>query len=187
MRRPPEQPDRANDLAVADQYNFVDAFTPIRASNDVEGQRGGDSRGHAVSEGARVLGLDDAAFFPGEVDARRAFSLHAVDSGFWRERAEGRDHAANAAAQPDGNEDRVGLLAPILERLDDFDRVGSDAVDQVRLVGRMDVAQVFGLRQALDLLARLVEIAPVFDEPRAVSPRRLVLFGIIAERDDDRG
>src|SRR5262245_45399994 len=109
MRSPPEQPDRVNNLTVSDKYNFVD---PI--ADNVEGQPGVDSRGVAVGEGARVICLDDAAFLPGEVDARRAFGLHAVYSGFGRERAEGRDHPANAATQPDGDEDRVGLFAPIL-------------------------------------------------------------------------
>src|SRR5262245_28632254 len=181
MGCPPKQPDRADDLAVAAQNDLVNPVT-----DDVEGQRGGNPGGDAIGESVRVFGLDDAAFFPGEIDARRAFGLHAVDLGFGRERAKGRDHAANAAAESDGRENRVGLFAPLPQRFDDFNRVGPDAVDQMRLVGRMYVAQIFGFRQTFDLLARFVEVAAVFDQPRAVSPYRLVLFGVVAERYDDR-
>src|SRR5262245_7623068 len=144
MSCPPQQPDRADDLIVADQHNFINPDAPVGAPDDVESQRGGNPRGDAVGKSARVLGLDDAAFFPGEIDARRAFGLRAVDSGFGRKLSEGCDYAANAAPQPDGNDDRVDLLASFPHRLDNFDSVSSDAVDQIRLVGGMDVPQVFG-------------------------------------------
>src|SRR5262249_36657541 len=131
---------------------------------------------YAVGERVRVFGLDDATFFPGEIDARRAFGLHAVDPGFGRERAESRDHAANAAAEPNGHKDRVGLFPPLPQPFYDSNRAGSDGVDQMRLLGPTNIAQGFGPRQPFGRLARFVEIAAVVDEPRAVSPRRVFRF-----------
>src|SRR5262249_27828460 len=89
--------------------------------------------------------------------------------------------AAGAAAAANRDEDRVHVWLV----LEDLERVGADAGDEQRLVRRVDVAETSLRVDALDVLARFVEIAAEFDELGAVRAHGGVLFRVVPARHDD--
>src|SRR5262249_46763709 len=92
-------------------------------------------------------------------------------------RARGGDQrrAADAAAQADRHKDNIRRL----QLVEDLQRAGADARDQVGLIGGVDVAKSLAPGQLLAVDTRLVEIAAVLDDLGAKSTHRRHLVGVI--------
>jgi len=68
--------------------------------------------------------------------------------------------------------------------LEQFQCVGGDTLHKVRCEGG-DEQQILGGGQSVRFLARFLEIRAVLDQFGAEGGHRGVLFGAVAERDDD--
>src|SRR5581483_4191477 len=152
------------------------------ALQDGEWQIERDARRHPFGERVGLLAADALRAAPRSRERVGALGLDADDFGAAAGAAARNRAAAGAAAAANRHEDHVDVR----RLFDDLETVGADAGDEQRLDGRVDVPPRTLGEDLLEPLARLVEVAAVFDQLRAQRAHRRVLLGIVAERHDDR-
>src|SRR5205823_3712696 len=154
------------------------------------GQLEGGPRRHALGDGGHSIS-DKPPLLPGSVGGRRFGGLdpNDLDLGI---NGLGRDTGARrAAAAADRHDD--DLYIRLL--FHDFQRLGRDAGDQVRLVPRVDVSVAVLRGQPLTMFASLIEVLAVANDLRAKPADRFDLdrvraFGYADDRpnsEESRG
>src|SRR4051795_10395420 len=177
VRRPQRQPDAISELVFAQRHDVVQLTL-----EDAEGQIERDARRHPLRKRRRRVADDASAGAPG---ARERVGGRGLDADNGRAAADPRPHdraAARAAAAADRDEDGVDVRL----LLEYFQTISTDAGDEQRFVGGVNVAEPALVLQLLDLLARFVEVAAALDQLGAIGTHRGVLLGVIAERHDNR-
>ena len=171
------RPDAVGQLAFAQRHDLVELL-----AKDAERQIERHAGRHPFGERRDRVVAHARSRAPRARERVRALRLHADDGG---SAAEPRSHeraAARAASSADRHEDHVDVR----KIFEDLQRIRRDAVDQVRLVRGVHVAQAVRVLQGLDVLARLVEVPSMLDDRRAERSHRGVLVGVVAQGNHDR-
>ncbi len=169
--------DRRADLVVGDEHEIVE-----QVPHDPLRQLEGCARRESLGERLHAI-LEERALLPRPVRGRRRIGLDADHLDAGAHRLGGDARARRSAPAADGDDDHVDRRL-VLEQLE---RRGRDASDQVRLVARVDVAVAVLGSELRAVLARLVEVASVRDDLRAERLHRRELHRIHAlGHADDR-
>ncbi|HEY7794295.1 MAG TPA: hypothetical protein VIA10_09840 [Gaiellaceae bacterium] len=129
------------------------------------------------------LTREQLARLPGAEGCGRRLRLDADDLDVGSNPLGDDARSGRAAAAPDRDQDHVHL-GQLLEQLE---RLGADAGDQVRLVPGVDVAVPVLARERLAVLTRLVEVPAVDDQLGAERRHRVQLHRVRVLRDADAG